>query len=117
MSNYLDDLFAAKTLVVWYAWTRTDVNASSGMGQVLFSSGILHYELAPSYRGRPRGVPRYVDTKVQNWGLAASAASPYMSPASVRPDEDPVEWVDQLMIYLVGPTYVVKYGRRRDFGL
>jgi hypothetical protein len=54
MSNYLDDLFAAKTLVIRYAWTHTDVNASSGMGQVQFSSGILHYEPAPIYRGRPR---------------------------------------------------------------
>jgi hypothetical protein len=116
VSNYLDDLFSAKTPQVWYVWTSTDVN-TSGMGQVHFSSGILNYVPAPMYHGRPRGVPRYVDTKVKNWGLLATTASPYMAPSSVDPSGDPVGWVDQLMIYPSGSAYVFMYGKRADFGV
>jgi hypothetical protein len=113
VTNFLDEIFSAKTPEVPYAWTFTDVNPTNGLPSVHFATGVLTFTDRPISHEYLLGPGRYVDSQVKVWG----AEGIHANPSSFVPPGAPVGWVDQLMILPSSSGYMVLYGKRANFGV
>ncbi len=67
MSNFLDDLFAARVPEIPYSWTYTSVDPFNGTPGVGFATGVLSFKEGIHFRRPPYvSIPsRYVDSSVK----------------------------------------------------
>jgi hypothetical protein len=110
MSTYLDELFTAGVPELYYAWTYTSVDPSSGEPSVSFATGKLVMTDAPLSRLYYRGPRRYIDSSVKLWQAQGLDLAPTSFPKVPR-----ALWVNQLMIMQTGASYTVQYGNRQNF--